>query len=243
MRFYLRSPYSTKPCMIFLGTNIGGKFYRASARVKVYPSHWDSKRQLAVISNVQSIQDNRNNKIVNDQLSKLRHYFSEFIEYICNNDVGDIGETLKLFIYRDMAKKRKLDLKQVIAEALEYYHKYVKPSIKDSTKRQNESLLSEFGRFVDTLREKDKTMQIFSQRGLNMYKEYLIDKMNKSKEDDSKRNFGVGQLNRCGSIIAMLINNVLVPQEKVPSPVKWVKVEDPFLCWTMKSLRLRIVLA
>ena len=41
------------------------------------------------------------------------------------------------------------------------------------------------------------------------------------------RNFGVGQLNRCGSIIALLINKVLVPQEKAPSPVVWIKVDDP----------------
>ena len=179
-----------------------------------------------MVSNVQSKQNNRNNKIANNQLNKLRGYFSEFIEYICNNNVDDIAETLKQFIYRDMAKK-KINLVYVAADALEYYHSYVKPSIKDSTKRQSESLLSEFGRFVDTLREKDKTMQIFSQRGLNMYKEYLIDKMNKSKDDDNMRNFGVGQLNRCGAIIALLINKVLVPQEKAPSPVVWIKVDDP----------------
>ena len=179
-----------------------------------------------MVSNVQSKQDNRNNKIANNQLNKLRGYFSEFIEYICNNNVDDIAETLKQFINRDMAKK-KINLVYVAAEALEYYHNYVKPSIKDSTKRQSESLLSEFGRFVDTLREKDKTMQIFSQRGLNMYKEYLIDKMNKSKDDDNMRNFGVGQLNRCGAIIALLINKVLVPQEKASSPVVWIKVDDP----------------
>ena len=41
------------------------------------------------------------------------------------------------------------------------------------------------------------------------------------------RNFGVGQLNRCGAIIALLINKVLVPQEKAPSPVVWIKVDDP----------------
>ena len=194
--------------------------------MKVYASQWDQERQLAVISNVQSKQDNRNNKIANNYLNKLRGYFSEFIEYICNNNVDDIAETLKKFINRDMAKK-KINLVYIAADALEYYHSYVKPSIKDSTKRQSESLLSEFGRFVDTLREKDKTMQIFSQRGLNMYKEYLINKMNKSKEDGSGRNFGVGQLNRCGAIIALLINKVLVPQEKAPSPVVWIKVDDP----------------
>lgn len=226
LRFHLRAPKSSRPTLIFLATCIDGKRYKISTKVRVYANQWNQERQLAVISNVQSKQDNRNNTIANNQLNKLRGYFSEFIEYICNNNVDDIAETLKKFINRDMAKK-KINLVYVAADALEYYHNYVKPSIKDSTKRQSESLLSEFGRFVDTLREKDKTMQIFSQRGLNMYKEYLINKMNKSKEDGSRRNFGVGQLNRCGAIIALLINKVLVPQEKAPSPVIWIKVDDP----------------
>lgn len=226
LKFYLRNSHSTHPCQIYLVASIDGKRYRIYTKMKVYASQWDQERQLAVISNVQSKQDNRNNKIANNYLNKLRGYFSEFIEYICNNNVDDIAEKLKQFINRDMAKK-KINLVYVAADALEYYHNYVKPSIKDSTKRQSESLLSEFGRFVNTLREKDKTMQIFSQRGLNMYKEYLIDKMNKSKDDDNMRNFGVGQLNRCGAIIALLINKVLVPQEKAPSPVVWIKVDDP----------------
>lgn len=226
LRFNLRAPKSTHPTLVFLVAYINGKRYKISTKVKVYASQWNPEKQLAVISNVQSKLDNRNNRIANEHLTRMRGYFSEFIEYICNNNVDDIAETLKQFINRDMAKK-KINLVYVVADALEYYHNYVKPSIKDSTKRQNESLLSEFGRFVETLREKDKTMQIFSQRGLNMYKEYLIDRMNKSKEDEKKRNFGVGQLNRCGSIIALLINKVLVPKEEAPSPVVWIKVEDP----------------
>ena len=226
LRFHLRAPKSSRPTLIFLATCIDGKRYKISTKVRVYSSQWDQERQLAVVSNVQSKQDNRNNKIANNQLNKLRGYFSEFIEYICNNNVDDIAETLKQFINRDMAIK-KINLVYVAADALEYYHSYVKPSIKDSTKRQSESLLSEFGRFVDTLREKDKTMQIFSQRGLNMYKEYLINKMYKSKAGATKRNFGVGQLNRCGAIIALLINKVLVPKEEVSNPVVWIKVEDP----------------
>ena len=84
-----------------------------------------------------------------------------------------------------MAKKKKIDIKQIIADALEHYHKR-NPSIKDSTKRQNESLLSEFYRFVDTLPARDRTMKIFSQKGLNRYKEYLIDKMNSTKTDGKK---------------------------------------------------------
>lgn len=126
-----------------------------------------------------------------------------------------------------MAKKKKIDLKLIVAEALDYYHNYVKKTIKESTKRQNESLLSEFYRFVDTLPARDKTMKIFSQKGLNRYKEYLIDKMERSKTDGKKRNFGVGQLNRCGAIIALLINRVLVDKEDGIVRVIWNKVDDP----------------
>ena len=227
-RFYLRKPKSKRPTRIFLVVYIGGKQHRYPTQVRVYPSQWNSKKQLAVVSNVQSEQDNRNNKIVNEHLIKVRHYFSEYIEYICNNDVADIAKTLKQFIYRGMAKtnKRK-NIYDVIPNALEHYHKYVKPSIKDSTKRQNESLLSEFRRFLDTLPSKDRTIQIFSQRGLNRYKQYLIDKMELSKTDDKMRNFGVGQLNRCGAIIALLINRVLVEKEDGINPVVWNKVDDP----------------
>ena len=226
LRFYLPFSKSSNPGTIYLTTYIDGKHYRCSTHLKVYPNQWNSEKQLAVISNVQSQLDNHNNEIVNEQLNKLRRYYSEFIEYVSNNYVSDISETLKQFIFRDDAKT-KLVLVYVAAEALEYYHKYVKPSIKESTKRQNESLLSEFGRFIDTLPKNDKTMQIFSQKGLNKYKEYLIDKMNRSKTDGKMRNFGVGQLNRCGAIIAMLINKVFVPREIVSNFVVWIKVDDP----------------
>ena len=229
-RFYLRKPKSKRPTRIFLVVYISGKQHRYPTQVRVYPSQWNSKKQLAVVSNVQSEQDNHNNKIVNEHLITVRRYFSEFIEYICNNDVTDIAKTLKQFIYRDMAKSKKNSRKNiydVIPNALEHYHKYVKPSIKDSTKRQNESLLSEFRRFLDTLPSKERTMQIFSQRGLNKYKQYLIDKMERSKNDDKMRNFGVGQLNRCGAIIALLINRVLVEKEDGINPVVWNKVDDP----------------
>ena len=225
-RFYLRKPKASRPSKIYLVVFIEHKQYRCSTGVKVYPNQWNSKKELAVVSNTLSKQDNQNNMIANERLAKVRRYFAEFIEYICDNDVTDMAATLKQFIYQDVAKTN-FDPYATIMGALEHYHNYVKPSIKDSTKRQSESLLSEFARFVDTLPEKDKTMEIFSQSGLNMYKEYLINKMNKSKAGATNRNFGVGQLNRCGAIIALLINKVLVPKEEVSNPVVWIKVEDP----------------
>ena len=106
VRFYLGKPKSTSPCMIYLVVRIDGKEYKLSTHLKVYSNQWNQEKQLAVISNVQSKLDNHNNKIVNEQINKLRRYYSEFFEYICNNYVTDVFETLKRFIYRDVAKNK-----------------------------------------------------------------------------------------------------------------------------------------
>ncbi len=51
--------------------------------------------------------------------------------------------------------------------------------------------------------------------------------MNSRKTEGNKRRFGVGQLNRCGAIIAMLINKVFVVRDDDINPVVWIKVDDP----------------
>lgn len=65
LKFYLRNSHSTHPCQIYLVASVDGKRYRIYTKMKVYANQWDQERQLAVLSNVQSKQDNRNNKIAN----------------------------------------------------------------------------------------------------------------------------------------------------------------------------------
>ena len=72
--------------------------------MKVYAGQWDQERQLAVISNIQSKQDNRNNKIANNYLNKLRGYFSEFIEYICKGILSIWPVTWQLLKSKIQAK-------------------------------------------------------------------------------------------------------------------------------------------
>ena len=105
LRFHLRAPKSSRPTLIFLATCIDGKRYKISTKVRVYSSQWDQERQLAVVSNVQSKQDNRNIKIANNQLNKLRGCFSEFIEYISSIK----GKSVVIF----MERKRGLPVKTV----------------------------------------------------------------------------------------------------------------------------------
>ena len=70
--FNLRERKADKPTNIYCVVYLQGKQYRFATGVKVLPCQWDKKRQVAIISNVQSIVDNYNNNIVNEKLEELK---------------------------------------------------------------------------------------------------------------------------------------------------------------------------
>ena len=67
--FNLRRPKSTKPTPIYYVVYMDGIQHYFATGVKVYPSQWDKKKQIAVVSNTQSKLDNLNNGIVNRSAS------------------------------------------------------------------------------------------------------------------------------------------------------------------------------
>lgn len=105
--FNLRTNKSKKPEMVYLVVRIDGKQYKLSSGVKVYPQQW--RKGVAEESNFLCSRDNKNNKIVNEKLTVLKKRYSEFISYLCNcdNEITDMGDLLKQFIYIDMDIKNK----------------------------------------------------------------------------------------------------------------------------------------
>lgn len=224
--FNLRKPKGERATPIYFVVVIGGKQYKLSTNVKVNPQYWDNAQQIAIISNTISRLDNKNNKIVNDRLEQLKGYYVEFIEYLCNQEETPINiiEVLKTYIYKDMAKSKPIDINvvRVIQDAFSYYYKVIS-QVKDSTLMQCEKNLK---RFIAYVEEKHLTnnADVFSQVGLNDYKAYLIDLMNKEGE------IGKAHINALCQLIERLINNVLVVNNEYQqynfTPVKYVKIED-----------------
>ena len=101
--FNLRKPKGGKPTDVFFVVCLNGKQYKLSSGMKVYPDQWDSKMQQAIESNQLSRLDNRNNKMVNEKINSIRCSFMDFLKYLCTaeTETVDIGELLKLFIYKD----------------------------------------------------------------------------------------------------------------------------------------------
>ena len=100
--FNLRTNKTKKPEMVYLVVRIDGRQYKLSCGVKVYPQQW--RKGVAEESNFLCKRDNKNNKIVNEKLTVLKKCYSEFISYLCNcdNEITDMGDLLKQFIYKDM---------------------------------------------------------------------------------------------------------------------------------------------
>jgi len=223
--FNLRKPKGEKATPIYFVIFIGGKQYKLSTNVKVYPDQWSNAKQIAVISNTNSRLDNRNNKLVNERLEQIRKYYLEYIEYLCTLEELPINpiELLKIYIYKDMAKSKQIQINVVraIQDAFNYYYTVIS-QVKDTTKAQCEKNLKKFIAYVEE-KQLRNSIDVFSQVGLNAYKAYLIELMDKGE-------IGKAHINALCQLIERLINNVLVVNDEYQqyklTPVKYVKIED-----------------
>ena len=106
LRFNLRQRKQEKPTILYAVFVWNGKQYKVSTSVKVYPSQWDNRTQLATISNKQSRLDNRNNQITNHTISIIIDSFKMNIKRLCENiEELDIVNEIRHIINPNIKKK------------------------------------------------------------------------------------------------------------------------------------------
>lgn len=110
--FYLRQVRQDKATTIYMMVRIHGKQFRLSTSVKVIPSQWNQKKQMAYVSPMLCELDNYNNQIVNSRLNVVKKRYNDFIEYICNNPQNALNcnTIIKKYIYTDNMAKKNIDL-------------------------------------------------------------------------------------------------------------------------------------
>ncbi len=109
LNFNLCEPKSAKPTIVYAVTYFQGRQYKVNIGVKVFPQHWNKKKQCAVVSNCLSKLDNANNRIVNEKIKEILFRFELFLKYVCNNlnEEGNFYETFKTYINREMQTRKK----------------------------------------------------------------------------------------------------------------------------------------
>ena len=217
--FNLREPKGTKPTMIYFVVRLNGKQYKLTTGVKVYPSMWSKATQTAIVSNQQTKQDNNNNRLVNEKLSEINAGFSKFISYLCSVEtIGNEHDILKTYIYKDMKVKKEVNTISIIESAFEYYYRSINPNATEGTLKTNEESLNIFKKYVQE-KKLEKDLKVFSQSGLNAFRDYLI-----SKDNAPKR------VNSLCQIVARLINKVLCVNDEYLgfgfSHIEYVTLKD-----------------
>ena len=205
-RFNLRKPRSEKPTNLYLVCRINNKQVKLSTGVKIYPDHWNEKRQEAYISVRLSEIDNINNTIVNKKITKLQEYFIEFKHYLCMHP-DEIGESMKLLkqhIYKDRMKKElqkpaTFIMKQIIEAK----------TCAESSKKQYRSNIDKFERFLKE-NEIPNTWESMNLDTINRYQKQII-KENPLHPHNTLRN-----------IIKGTIFNLLgIADKRLDIPFKW----------------------
>ena len=205
-RFNLRKPRSEKPTNLYLVCRINNKQVKLSTGVKIYPDHWNEKRQEAYISVRLSEIDNINNTIVNKKITKLKEYFIEFKHYLCMHP-DEIGESMKLLkqhIYKDRMKKELQKpatsiMKQIIEAK----------TCAESSKKQYRSNIDKFERFLKE-NEIPNTWESMNLDTINRYQKQII-KENPLHPHNTLRN-----------IIKGTIFNLLgIADKRLDIPFKW----------------------
>ena len=171
-KFNLRKPKSEKPTNIYFVARVKNKQIKLSTGVRIYPDQWNTKKQEAYISCRLTELDNENNTIVNEKINKLKLYFSEYKQYLCNHPEEIEHRAiilLKQYIYKDTMKKQKgkpatFIMKQIVEEK----------DAEESSKEQYRFNIDKFKRFLEESSISD-TWDNMNLNTFTKYQQHLIE--------------------------------------------------------------------
>ena len=203
--FNLRQPKSERPTNIYLIVRINQKQAKLSTGVKVYPEHWNIKKQEAYISCRLTESDNINNTIANKKLLELRSQFEEFKRYLCDNpsELKNCWDLLRKYIYKNnMQRTNKINaihwLRDIIAN-----DKTIKTSGEHKRGSTMETYLIVLKDFQTFLKEKGQDTISFDDINLALIKEYETYLFNKKvKGERTTATSTVG--NKCVQLIGII---------------------------------------
>lgn len=184
-KFNLRKPKSEKPTNVYFVTRVRNKQIKLSTGVRVYPDQWNVKKQEAYISCRLTELDNENNTIVNEKIGKLKLYFSEYKQYLCDHPEEIERRAiilLKQYIYKDTMKKKTekpatFIMKQIIEEN----------DTEKSSKIQYRTSINKFKRFLDANGIPD-TWENMNLDTFTKYQQFLIEEGKEGKKASTIKN-------------------------------------------------------
>jgi len=222
LNFNLREPKGNKCTNVYAVVRCGSVQLKFAIGCKVNSWLWNGKKQMPTISNSMTNEDREHNTIVMSVISAIRFGYSNFFSYLCKEhttvSVEEIKDRINNIInetrLEEMANNENLrksvertpKATTLLNKAFEIYYSEIS-KVKESAKVTAYSQLKAYLNYCEEI-GKDK-LSMLTQRGLNDYKSYL---MNKSKEDEKNgcaRYNSNTQINNKCQAVARYINKVL----------------------------------
>ncbi len=143
--FNLRERNTKRPTNLYMVIHIDGKQIKIPTGVKVYPHHWNRKKQLPLVSSALSECDNQNNKLLTKRLKTMRKQFEDFKEHLDENpsEIVNARELAVKFISPKTKKAAVLAPTAIIRNGI-----LNDINIKDSTKQQHLGGVKLFEQFL-----------------------------------------------------------------------------------------------
>ena len=170
--FNLRQPKANKPTNIYLVVYLNNKQVKLSTGVKVYPEHWNIRKQQAYVNARLSKLDNNNNTIANDRLSELKDMFLEFKHYLCEHPT-DIDNSITILRTRIYKNKMTTEIKKKSATTVMKEIIDAKQAA-SSTKGQQKLNVGKFERYLKENNISD-TWESMNLNTFESYQKYLVD--------------------------------------------------------------------
>lgn len=222
LNFNLREPKGNKSTNVYAVVKCGKVQLKFAIGCKCNSWQWNKKQQTPIISQQMTDEERDNNTKVLSVISGIRFGYLNYFSYICKSQQmtseKEIKETINNIINEisceDMANNENLRKSVVrtpkattlLMKAFEIYYTEIK-TVKESAKNAAFSLLKSFFKYCEVTGN-DK-LSMLTQRGLNDYKSYLIEKSKVDCKNGCARYDGNTQINNKCQAVARYINQVL----------------------------------
>lgn len=175
VKFNLRQNKENKPSIVYAVVNFHSRQWKINIGAKVYPAHWNHKKQIAKCSGGMSQLDVHNNLIVNNKLREILLVSEDLKNYLCENigSINNMYSILKQYINPNMKeKKMKKKINQNAILALRQVIE--RRNCEQSTKNTYFSQLKKFEQFLK-VKNIINDLSSLNLTILNQYQNYLYE--------------------------------------------------------------------
>lgn len=214
--FNLRGRKTERPTNIYFVLCIDGKQVKIPTGVKVYPHHWNRRKQLPLISSALSELDNRNNAIALSVLETIKINYQRYKRYLCDHpDELHRAKELAVKIISPMSRKNStLSPLAVIKKGI-----INNTTIRDTTKGTQFSQIKPFEQFLEAHKIKLDGFDKIDRKLLLEYRTYLQQEYINPQ----------GKKNKCSHINALTKGlKTMLRSYAVPDHISTAVVDDIF---------------